>query len=69
MGASGVVERHLHGERGIAEEDIAALLEPDAEGLADQQRREAAAVDEEVAEDLPGLLGQHALDVAGLGVD
>ena len=62
----GRVERHLHGERRIAKEDVAAILEADAEGLADEQRREAAAIDEQVAGDLAGLPRQHALDIARL---
>ncbi len=62
------LERHLHRERRIAKKNIGAGLEGDTQGLADQQRRKPAAIDEQIAGDCPGLARQHALDVAGLAL-
>ncbi len=45
--------RDLHGQRRVAEEHIAALLELDPERLAEEQRLEPGAVDEQVSFDLP----------------
>ncbi len=43
-------------------------LEGHTEGLADEQGREAAAVDEQITSNRPGLSRHHALDVTGLAL-
>ena len=48
-GRVGAVVGHLHRQRGIAEQNVAAVLETHAQRLAQQQGREAGAVDEQVA--------------------
>ena len=50
----------------VAEQHVAALLERHAERLADEQRLEAGAIDEQIAFDLARLLGVEAADVAVL---
>src|SRR6516165_4023809 len=60
--------RYLHGESGIAEEHVTAGLEADTQSLAEEQRRETTAVDEQIAGNRPRLAREHALDVAGLAL-
>ena len=56
--------RHLHRQRTIAEQHVAALLERHAERLTDQQRLEARAIDEQVALDFARLRRAEAANVA-----
>ncbi len=65
----GGVEGHLDGEGGIAKQNVAAILETDAERLPDQQRRETSAIHEQIARDLSGLSGDNAFDVAAFVLD
>src|SRR5438034_11669634 len=58
---------HLDRHSRVAEEHVAAVLERNVELLPYQQRMEAAAVDEQVAFDLTGLLRDDAAAVAGSG--
>src|SRR4029078_13344607 len=55
---------HLHGKRRVAEEDVATLLEGDAQGLPDQQGLEPRSIDKQVPFDLTCLLRIEAADVA-----
>src|SRR6185312_13863218 len=56
--------RHLDGKCRIAEEDVAALLERDAQSLPDQQGLEPGSIYEQVRFDLTALLHVEASDVA-----
>ena len=67
-GRIGCVERHLHGERRVAEQDVGAGLEGHTERLADEQSRETAAVDEQIAGNGPGLPRDDTFDVTGLAL-
>ena len=58
---------HLHRQRGVAEKHVAAIFEWHAERLADEQRLETRAVDEQVAFDLARLHGVETADIAVLG--
>src|SRR5438132_896356 len=62
-----VFVRHLDRHRRVAEKHVAAVLERNVQLLADQKRAEAAAVDEQIAFNLAGLLGDDAADVAVFG--
>ena len=57
--------RNLRRQSRIAKQNVAAIFEANAQGLAEEQGGEAAAVDEEVARDLARLLGGHTADVTG----
>src|SRR3546814_12003773 len=55
---------NLHRQRAIAEQDVIAVLECDAQRLAEQDRAKARAIDEQIALDLARLFGDDHPDVA-----
>src|ERR1700731_104928 len=60
--------RNLRRQRRIAKEDVATIFETNPECLADEQRREAAAIDEQIARDLAGRRREHTLNVTRFGL-
>src|SRR3546814_16974167 len=58
---------NLHRQRAIAEQDVIAVLECDAERLAEQDRAKARAIDEQLALDLARLFRDDRPAVAVLG--
>jgi hypothetical protein len=63
-----LVVGHPHRDRAVAQQPVLVALERHAERLADQDAREAGAVDEEVGLDALAALGLHGGDVAALGL-
>src|SRR5882762_4925208 len=64
-----VVIGHLHGQRAIDEQHIAAIDEGHAQGLAEQQGPESGSIDKKVAAQPARLAGFHIVDVTPVVFD
>ncbi len=62
------VVRDLNGQGRVAEQDIAAVLEAHPQRLAQKERREPGAIDEQISRDLTGLVGEDRLDIAAFAL-